>query len=83
MTIPAERTQAVLEAGAFLRRLAHDPTPISEEDIRRIAAQLLRHYPSSFEMDLAGQIEAQHPHVSPIFAPCSKQLRTLNDSESP
>ncbi len=68
MTIPAERTQAVLDTGAFLRRLANNPEPISLADIRQQAAQLLRHYPSAMEMDSAGRIEAQHPHVSPIFA---------------
>lgn len=68
MTIPRERTRAVLETRAFLCRLAHDPRRIYLKDIRRQATQLLRHYPSAFEMDLAGRIEAEHPHVDPVFA---------------
>jgi hypothetical protein len=67
MTMPKERTLAVLETRAFLCRLAHDPRRIYLKDIRRQAAQLLRHYPFAWEMDLACKIEAQHPLVDPIF----------------
>ena len=68
MTMPKERTLAVLETRAFLLRLASNPEPISLETIRSQAAQLLRHYPFAWEMDLAGRIEADHPLVSPVFA---------------
>lgn len=51
MTLPAERTRAVILAGEFLHRLstAHHikriPTPV-----RKIARALRRHYPFWFEL---------------------------------
>ena len=56
MTIPIERTYAVLNTRDFLRDLL-DPkkTPKVPKDIRRKAARLLRHYPTSLDMLLASE----------------------------
>lgn len=66
MTIPVERTRAVMNAGRFLLSLL-DPkkTPKVPRAIRHEAGAVLRHYPASFEMrrthnrfpDLWGPIE--------------------------
>jgi len=55
MTMPSERTRAVIHAGDFLRTLSQDAS--LPESVRRQATGLLRHYPSREEMLLAGQVE--------------------------
>ena len=57
MTMPSERTRALIQARDFLVELAQDAT--LSAPIRRQAHQLLRHYPSSNEILRAGQLEAQ------------------------
>lgn len=54
MTIPSERTRAVLNTEQFLVDLL-DPkkTPRVPKDIRRRAGSLLRHYPSQYDMEVA------------------------------
>ena len=54
MTIPSERTRAVLNTEQFLMDLL-DPkkTPRVPKDIRRRASSLLRHYPSQYDMEVA------------------------------
>ena len=55
MTMPSERTRAVIHAREFLQELSQDVS--LPEHIRRQARHLLRHYPSRREMPLAGQVE--------------------------
>ena len=55
MTMPSERTRAVIHAREFLQELSQDVS--LPEHIRRQARHLLRHYPSRREMLLAGQVE--------------------------
>ena len=52
MTVPRERTNAVLFTAAFLYDLL-DPkkTPRVPKVIRQRAHRLLRHYPSQYDMD--------------------------------
>jgi len=57
MTMPSERTRAVIHAREFLQELSQDVS--LPEPIRWQAKQLLRHYPSRQEMLLAGQVEEQ------------------------
>ena len=57
MTMPSERTRAVIHAREFLQELSQDVS--LSESIRWQAKQLLRHYPSRQEMLLAGQVEEQ------------------------
>lgn len=54
MTIPIERSWAIRNVESFLRSLC-DPkkTPRVPRDIRRRAAQLLKHYPTGFDMSRA------------------------------
>ncbi len=52
MTLPIERTNAVIHAEEFLLELM-DPkkTPGVPKAVRLQAGHLLRHYPSKFDMD--------------------------------
>ena len=52
MTVPRERTNAVIFTESFLKRLM-DPraTPRVPRSIRQQASHLLRHYPSQWEME--------------------------------
>lgn len=53
MTIPSERTRAVMQTEKFLEDLL-DPkkTPRVPKHIRKQALWCLRHYPSQFDMEL-------------------------------
>ena len=53
MTIPSERTRAVVHTEQFLCDLL-DPrkTPLVPKEIRLRAASLLRHYPSQYDMEV-------------------------------
>ena len=68
MTVPVERTNAVIRTGKFLLDLL-DPkkTPRVPLSIRKDARNLLRHYPSEFEMnviaDREDRSEAQALHM--------------------
>ena len=57
MTMPNERTRALIQTRNLLVELAQDPG--LSESIRRQARQLLRHYPNSNEILLAGKLEEQ------------------------
>ena len=74
MTIPSERTRAVLNTEQFLVDLL-DPkkTPRVPKDIRRRASSLLRHYPSLYDMEMTVQEgssrfgDEHNPFGSPIL----------------
>jgi len=70
MTMPNERTRAVIQTGEFLLELARDAS--LPERIRQDAKFLLRHYPSPDQVLLAGRIEEElDPVVSsmgPVFS---------------
>lgn len=54
MTMPDERTRAVMQTRDFLRSLLDsEQCPGIPSDIRDLARQLLRHFPSSMEMRVA------------------------------
>jgi hypothetical protein len=54
MTLPMERTRAVLHTRDFLRELSNsDASSGVTEAVRREARRLLRHYPSAGDMELA------------------------------
>lgn len=55
MTMPSERTRALIQTRELLVELAQDAS--LSESIRRQARQLLRHYPTSNEILRAGQLE--------------------------
>lgn len=76
MTLPYERTCAVVRAEEFLLSLI-DPkkTPRIPHAIRQEAHRLLRHYPSKFDMDVISEREDMNPSI----AFHSQTFGTLND----
>ena len=55
MTLPYERTRAILKTEEFLRELSrHSGLP---QDIRSYAKSLLRHYPSADQILSLGRLE--------------------------
>lgn len=64
MTVPSERTNAVMFTEAFLLSLI-DPkqTPRVPKAIRQEAHRLLRHYPSQFEMEVISAREDDEPEA--------------------
>lgn len=50
MTIPEERTRAVVETRTFLQQLAGPDEIFNVSDARDIAARLLRHYPLDVDL---------------------------------
>ena len=58
MTVPVERTNAVIWTESFLKDLL-DPkaTPRVPRSVRQQASRLLRHYPSKWEMDMIAEGE--------------------------
>ena len=57
MTMPSERTCAIIQTREFLVDLSRDKT--LPEAVRTEARRLLRHYPTADEVLLAGKIEEQ------------------------
>ena len=69
MTLPFERTRAIIQTEAFLIELSKDKSLPDEQ--RQEARRLLRHYPSRKEVLLAGELEEKltsgtifHPMLS-------------------
>jgi len=59
MTLPDERYRAVMWAKKFLEDVAFT-TPRIPKSVREEARRVLRHYPTSYDLD---QIEQYAPHV--------------------
>ena len=55
MTMPSERTRSVIQTEAFLRELSTNP--LMPEEYRNEAKRLLRHYPESSFVLLAGKMD--------------------------
>lgn len=53
MTLPYERTNAVVRASEFLRKLSHPYEGFKRipKEVREQARRILRHYPREFEME--------------------------------
>ena len=67
MTLPYERSRAVIETRSFLSALLNkDGVP---ESVRREARNLLRHYPTGYEVFRAGWQELAEPRLvlEPVF----------------
>lgn len=69
MTLPYERTRAIIQTGAFLIELSKDKSLPDQQ--RQEARRLLRHYPSRKEVLMAGEMEEKltsgtifHPMLS-------------------
>ena len=63
MTIPFERTRALVLTKVFLQRLVEAETPLDSSSLREEARALLRHYPSLSHIELA------HVALPQIFGP--------------
>lgn len=66
MTLPYERTRAVIETRKFLEKLESDET--LPESVRKHAQWLLRHYPSEQEVLLTGQLQEQSAQPISVFS---------------
>ena len=51
MTLPYERVNAVNHTRAYLRKLLATPGRISKRELRREVGWLLKHYPTSLDME--------------------------------
>lgn len=70
MTMPDERTRALLQTGAFLKEVALEVR--LPEEVRREAHRLLRHYPTVSQvrtMALIDQHAALERYLTPAFDP--------------
>jgi hypothetical protein len=66
MTLPVERTNAVINTEQFLLDLLFSKkTPRVPKEIRQRASQLLRHYPSRYEMEMIA--EQQDNNSDPLY----------------
>lgn len=69
MTIPSERTRAVILTESFLITLTNPKlTPKIPKDIREQARALLRHYPSRFDLEMTN--EGWHNELTSRFYEC-------------
>ena len=67
MTVPYERTNAVVSTHSFLLSLCDaTQTPRVPKSVRQQAAHLLRHYPSKFQMDVIADREDNVPEAIKI-----------------
>ncbi len=55
MTMPHERSRAIVQTQEFLEQLSRDAS--QSKEVRRTAIHLLRHYPSKSEVLLQGGIQ--------------------------
>jgi len=53
MTVPYERTRAVLQTRELLKELAIGRGPVHTDTLRRRAEALLRHFPEPFHIDVS------------------------------
>jgi len=61
MTLPDERYRAVVQTAEFLQDLCSTAaTPRVPREIRQRARNLLRHYPTDYDLDRASESGAQH-----------------------
>ncbi|WP_298730104.1 BPSL0761 family protein [Pseudomonas putida] len=78
MTIPRERSRAVVATREFLIELAkNDALP---DQVRQDAKFLLRHFPTADDIDRAGRIEAsaeglEVDFIGPVFSPVFKEFQ--------
>jgi len=74
MTMPSERTRAVIHTREFLQEISQDVS--LPDSVRRQAKHLLRHYPSRSEMLLAGRVEERLTGgtiFEPTFSSCIEE----------
>ena len=69
MTLPDERYRAVKWAESFLKRLAGGEYPRVPKAVRDEARSILRHYPSSWDLDRAamGAPDVFQERMEPLY----------------
>lgn len=71
MTLPDERYRAVMWASKFLQELAYDRKkyPRIPKEVRQQASSILRHYPSSWDLDQAerGAPDVFQKRMEPLY----------------
>ncbi len=68
MTVPVERTNAVIHTHEFLYSLLDSKkTPRVPKEIREQAHRLLRHYPTKFDMDIISDREDTNNNIPKVF----------------
>ena len=69
MTLPDERYRAVKWAESFLQRLAGGEFPRTPKAVRDEARSILRHYPSTWDMDRAAATspEVFQQQMEPLY----------------
>jgi hypothetical protein len=60
MTLPDERYWALRQVPEELVRLATAPGPVRKRDLRAAVRWLIKHYPTSYEID---QLAEKCPHI--------------------
>ncbi len=63
MTTGAERTRALIYVGDFLEQLAASNNEVDIGELREHAKNLLRHYPSSMEIEWIASAVAYNPQI--------------------
>lgn len=81
MTMPHERSRAVIQTRAFLIEVSKNATLPAK--IRSDAKFLLRHYPSSDQVLLAGRIEEASLESGQGLAPALGPIFSSSTTESP
>lgn len=78
MTMPDERSRAVMQTKAFLLELQDSTkSPGVPEDVRKEAHRLLRHYPNAWHLDSA------HRGAPDLWGPVPDGMNTpCDDSET-
>jgi hypothetical protein len=72
MTMPTERTRAVMQTKAFLLELQNTTkSPGFPENVRQEAHRLLRHYPD------AGHLDSVHHGAPDLWGPVPDGMKTL------
>jgi hypothetical protein len=72
MTVPSERTRAVVYAHAFLKDLLNPRvTPRVSREVRETAKWLLRHYPDP------GTVQYAHNLCAQLFGPLPEHMPPL------
>jgi hypothetical protein len=51
MTIPTERTNAIIRAREFLRKLCRPGVKFTKYDLRHEIYYLLKHYPTEYDLE--------------------------------
>lgn len=90
MTLPEERTRAVLQARFFLQQLCdNERTPGVPESVRREARRLLRHYPDAGHLHSAAvawpsiwsQTCPEPGHAPPSYVDLLAQVRAAGRTD--